>query len=206
MECTEVNEDSFLVSVDEASQLLGVSRTRLSQLTTQGTFSFERRKIDTRNRLFYKRSEIVGYMSGRIQGAVSRLAPHFIQSHPLSQPIGERPADSRTEEDEGSFSHQSPAVGRVVPAKFAALELLEKDEQGLLMESILLKLERLEEERALQAERQDEVVTWFRHTSRLLDEAKLLSRSAKNFIPAKVEKKDYLFRKKPNFKRKMVKS
>jgi hypothetical protein len=55
-------DEGYLVDVTEASEILGVSRTRLSQLTTKGEFSFQRRKIGTRNRLFYKRSDLYSYM------------------------------------------------------------------------------------------------------------------------------------------------
>lgn len=54
--------DGYLLEVAEATELLGVSRTRLSQLTSKGILSFQRRKIGTRNRLFYRRTELLLYL------------------------------------------------------------------------------------------------------------------------------------------------
>ena len=72
VQAEENPEASYTVEVAEAADLLGVSRTRLSQLTTKGVFSFERRKIETRNRLFYSKDELLRYMRGqqvRVAGA-----------------------------------------------------------------------------------------------------------------------------------------
>ena len=77
----------FNVDVTEAAQVLGVSRTRLSQLTSKGVFSFERRKIDARNRLFYSRHELLQHLNGqrvRISGATA--APAQFQWSPSAAP------------------------------------------------------------------------------------------------------------------------
>lgn len=67
----EGGDDGFNLGVEEAAALLGVGRTRLSQLTSKGVFSFERRKIGIRNRLFYRKNEILDYIAQH-QGRVPR--------------------------------------------------------------------------------------------------------------------------------------
>lgn len=52
----------YTIDVETAAELLGVGTTRLSQLTTRGVLSFQRRKIGFRNRLFYNKSEIETYL------------------------------------------------------------------------------------------------------------------------------------------------
>lgn len=53
--------ESFTIGAQEASDILGVNRTRLSQLTSKGIFAFERRKIENRNRLFYRLNDLLNY-------------------------------------------------------------------------------------------------------------------------------------------------
>lgn len=53
--------ESFTIGAQEASEILGVNRTRLSQLTSKGVFAFERRKIENRNRLFYRLNDLLNY-------------------------------------------------------------------------------------------------------------------------------------------------
>ncbi|MGY3804563.1 hypothetical protein ACWNT8_10900 [Pigmentibacter ruber] len=65
---TESNE-SFTISAEEAAEILGVNRSRLSQLTSKGIFSFEKRKIDTRNRLFYKLSDLLNHQRNQYQSS-----------------------------------------------------------------------------------------------------------------------------------------
>lgn len=65
--------EGYFIDVEEAAKILGVSRTRLSQLTSRGALSYQRRKIGTRNRLFYKRDEILRHLQ-RSMGA-SALPP-----------------------------------------------------------------------------------------------------------------------------------
>ena len=60
--------ESFTIGAEEAAQILGVNRSRLSQLTSKGIFTFERRKIDTRNRLFYKLTELLNHQRSQMQG------------------------------------------------------------------------------------------------------------------------------------------
>jgi hypothetical protein len=59
---TEMDHAGYDVDATTAAQLLGVGTTRLSQLTTRGSLSFERRKVGFRNRLFYRRAEILAYL------------------------------------------------------------------------------------------------------------------------------------------------
>lgn len=57
----EILDDGYLLDVAEVASLLGVTRTRVSQLTSNGQLSFERRRVGMRNKLFYKRSEVLAY-------------------------------------------------------------------------------------------------------------------------------------------------
>jgi hypothetical protein len=61
-----VDEEYTLGALD-ASEILGVNRTRLSQLTSQGVLSFQRRKIGSHHRLFYRPSEISQYQNGTLK-------------------------------------------------------------------------------------------------------------------------------------------
>lgn len=58
------DDEGYQLEVHEVAQLLGVTRTRVSQLTSSGQLSFERRRVGTRNRLFYKRSEVLSHQKG----------------------------------------------------------------------------------------------------------------------------------------------
>jgi len=51
----------FILSSEEASQILGIGKTRLSQLTTAGYFSTEKRRVGGRQRVFYHPQEIEHY-------------------------------------------------------------------------------------------------------------------------------------------------
>ncbi|KAB8033508.1 hypothetical protein [Fluviispira multicolorata] len=62
------NSESFTIGSEEAAQILGVNRSRLSQLTSKGIFLFERRKIDTRNRLFYRLSDLLNHQRSQMHG------------------------------------------------------------------------------------------------------------------------------------------
>lgn len=53
--------EGYSLDVNEVAQILGVTRTRVSQLTSAGVLSCERRKVGIRNRLFYRRSDVVNY-------------------------------------------------------------------------------------------------------------------------------------------------
>jgi hypothetical protein len=58
------SDEGYQLEVHEVAQLLGVTRTRVSQLTSNGQLSFERRRVGMRNRLFYKRSEVLQHQKG----------------------------------------------------------------------------------------------------------------------------------------------
>lgn len=53
---------AFNLDVEQAAELLGVSRTRLSQITSRGLLNYQRKKVGIRNRLFYRREDILTYM------------------------------------------------------------------------------------------------------------------------------------------------
>jgi hypothetical protein len=60
--------ESFTIGVEEAAEILGVNRTRLSQLTTKGVFAYERRKIGNHNRLFYRLNDLLSYQRDNTYG------------------------------------------------------------------------------------------------------------------------------------------
>jgi len=61
---SQVDAEGYQLEVNEVAELLGVTRTRVSQLTSSGQLSFERRRVGARNRLFYKRSEVLAHQRG----------------------------------------------------------------------------------------------------------------------------------------------
>jgi len=60
--------ESFTVGAIEASEILGVNRTRLSQLTSKGVFAYERRKVENHNRLFYRLNDLLNYQRNSTYG------------------------------------------------------------------------------------------------------------------------------------------
>ncbi len=60
-------DEEYTLGALDASEILGVNRTRLSQLTSQGILSFQRRKIGSHHRLFYRPSEISQYQNGTLK-------------------------------------------------------------------------------------------------------------------------------------------
>lgn len=63
--------ESFTIGAAEAAEILGVNRTRLSQLTTKGVFAYERRKIENHNRLFYRLNDLLNYQRESTYGNVN---------------------------------------------------------------------------------------------------------------------------------------
>jgi len=61
LEISGSEDEGYQLDVSEVAHILGVTRTRVSQLTSKGQLSFERRRVGLRNRLFYKRGEVVAY-------------------------------------------------------------------------------------------------------------------------------------------------
>ena len=61
LEISGSEDEGYQLDVSEVANILGVTRTRVSQLTSNGQLSFELRRVGVRNRLFYKRSEVVAY-------------------------------------------------------------------------------------------------------------------------------------------------
>lgn len=57
----ENDHEGYALDVNEVAQLLGVTRTRVSQLTTSGILPAERKRIGIRNRLYYRRSDVLNY-------------------------------------------------------------------------------------------------------------------------------------------------
>lgn len=61
--------DSFTIEAIDVATMLGVSRTRLSQITSRGDLSFSRRKVGTRMRIFYNAQEVEAYARTREEAA-----------------------------------------------------------------------------------------------------------------------------------------
>jgi DnaJ-domain-containing protein 1 len=68
-ETAESNQPSdpitFTIEAPEAAERLGVSRTRLSQITSRGDLSFIRRRVGARIRIFYNDEELGAYVRAR---------------------------------------------------------------------------------------------------------------------------------------------
>lgn len=70
---SDASFQSFDIDVAEAVQILGVSRTRLSQLVSKGVLGFERRRVDTRLRMFFNRTELLSYVRRQLSGASAKV-------------------------------------------------------------------------------------------------------------------------------------
>jgi len=112
------DHEGYLLEVHEVAQLLGVTRTRVSQLTSSGHLSFERRRVGTRNRLFYKRSEVLSHQKGYYgrhvaQPAISDSEQQFsarTQIQPDSKRAGARATAHSAEQSTGTQDTQSSTV------------------------------------------------------------------------------------------------
>ncbi|NBW82895.1 DNA-binding protein, partial [bacterium] len=58
------HSEGYDLEVNDVAELLGVTRTRVSQLTSNGQLSFERRRVGSRSRLFYRKSEVLLHQKG----------------------------------------------------------------------------------------------------------------------------------------------
>lgn len=77
---TEHESEGYTLDVNEVAQLLGVTRTRVSQLTTAGVLPHERKKVGIRNRLYYKRSDVLHYQ----YNFFNRQTNNSLRNHPYS--------------------------------------------------------------------------------------------------------------------------
>lgn len=77
---TEHESEGYTLDVNEVAQLLGVTRTRVSQLTTAGVLPHERKKVGIRNRLYYKRSDVLHYQ----YNFFNRQTNNSLKNHPYS--------------------------------------------------------------------------------------------------------------------------
>lgn len=102
---SEYDLDSYALDVNEVAQLLGVTRTRVSQLTTAGVLPAERKKVGIRNRLFYKRSDVVNYQHNFFNRQVNSATRQAHSSMPHStatipwEPIDRAGASSQSSDD-----------------------------------------------------------------------------------------------------------
>lgn len=102
----EENRESFTIGAEEAAQILGVNRSRLSQLTGKGAFPYERRKIETRNRLFYKLSDLLNHQRSQIQGNQYLNHSHFVEQtykHEYQEKDGQANFPSLEEKESTNF-------------------------------------------------------------------------------------------------------
>ena len=84
--------------VEEVSKRLGISKTRLSQLTSQGYFSTVRRNIGGRSRVFYHRIEIEEYLKNKQKTAIENLAKLKI-TEPKIEPSPQAKTENTIEEN-----------------------------------------------------------------------------------------------------------
>ena len=96
-------DDVHTVDVTQASQALGVSLARLSQLTSKGTLSHVRRRVGARWRIFYRRDEIDDM--ARVQRAVVYTRPPSYVPLPLP-PTVDRNKSAREVERLGARGSQ----------------------------------------------------------------------------------------------------
>lgn len=74
------NNEFFTINSQKAAEILGVNRTRLSQLTSQGVFPYERRKVESRSRLFYRLNDLLNYQR---KSSFGNLSAETIQTKAL---------------------------------------------------------------------------------------------------------------------------
>ncbi|MEY4064132.1 MAG: hypothetical protein RIR26_340 [Pseudomonadota bacterium] len=137
----ESSDEGYLMDVAEVAALLGVTRTRVSQLTSNGQLSFERRRIGMRNKLFYKRSEVLAYQQtfyGRhlAGGTTPALTASGIRTDAIENSNSVLPV---SEERLGGASAGVPRHFRHMP-EHLLLETQKLLEQESLVELRLMKL------------------------------------------------------------------
>lgn len=88
-------EGHFTINSAKAAEILGVNRTRLSQLTSKGLFPYERRKVESRSRLFYRLNDLLSYQRKSSFGNLSAgSSSHAQQSKALVPMLPAENADS----------------------------------------------------------------------------------------------------------------
>jgi len=95
----ENDTEGYGLDVNDVAQLLGVTRTRVSQLTTAGILRAERKKVGTRNRLFYKRSDVLNYQH--------QFFNRQLKAHPFDRPSPSTPSMWRTADRAGASIQSS---------------------------------------------------------------------------------------------------
>lgn len=121
--------ESFTIGAAEAAEILGVNRTRLSQLTTKGVFAYERRKIENHNRLFYRLNDLLNYQRETTYGNVNarvfpreKVTTYEIQAEQLNTRV-------ETQNVEKPFSPKLSTTSLNPPQKFKtrAYDVFEKE-------------------------------------------------------------------------------
>jgi hypothetical protein len=112
------DDEGYHLDVNEVAELLGVTRTRVSQLTSSGQLSFERRRVGARNRLFYRRSEVLAHQrtfygrhipgssspSAKVTHEQTETGENIFSPETLSDSLGGRVGAS------SSFAHRTLSV------------------------------------------------------------------------------------------------
>jgi hypothetical protein len=108
---TEVDDAAYDVDATTAARLLGVGTTRLSQLTTRGSLSFERRKVGFRHRLFYRKAEILAYLAQQFPSSAQQNSSFETRiSHTLNAHDVDRSVPHNQEQPEPSVSQAPPNI------------------------------------------------------------------------------------------------
>lgn len=128
LEISGSEDEGYQLDVSEVAHILGVTRTRVSQLTSNGQLSFERRRVGVRNRLFYKRSEVVAYQ----RAFYGRHVP-FHSTSPVSE------ASPRPDHFETHISARAQIDSRLGASSYSAPRT-----QFALPEQLLLETSKLQ--------------------------------------------------------------
>jgi len=92
-------EESFTLNAQEAAEILGVNRSRLSQLTSKGVLRFEKRKVHTRTRVFYKLTDLLNHQRSQIQGsqAIAPMSSFLASQNSMESPPSSGSANEESE-------------------------------------------------------------------------------------------------------------
>lgn len=121
------SSEHFTINSDKAAEILGVNRTRLSQLTSKGLFPYERRKVDSRSRLFYRLTDLLNYQRKSTFGNFPAVQAEYIQDTKALVPLlppGNSVADIAVTE-RIKVSNYSPQIQHYPVHKQAAKRILQ---------------------------------------------------------------------------------
>lgn len=141
--------ESFTIGAEEAAEILGVNRTRLSQLTTKGVFAYERRKIENHNRLFYRLNDLLSYQRDHTYGNThARVIPKeraFTPAVPLEKETKSNKEEIEKETNQKwTLSTPFPNQVQTQLKKSSALELREKQDIKTRLENLESQMNHLQ--------------------------------------------------------------